>query len=204
MTRLADPANRTAQPNAGPLARHHRRARRAARLDPAAALLVVLIATSTVAGIARGTPIATGVTLLALLPAAIVDLQTRRLPNPALLAAATAGVVAGVVERSVGSRLDDVGVIDVALGVLVVTAPLLILHLASPASMGFGDVKLGIVLGLALAPLDPIAGFIALAAGGAAGVLGALVTRQRAIPFGPALLGGAALATVITPSVVAQ
>lgn len=201
MTRLAEPANRTARPKAGFLARHLDRARRGVDADLATTVVVVVVAATTMGGL-RGAPIATAVVLLALLPAALADLRTHRLPNRWLLAATATGVAAAVVELPVGSRLDDIGVGDIGLGILAAAAPLLVLHLASPASMGFGDVKLGVVLGAALAPLEPIAGLVALAVGGAAGAVAALVTRRRAIPFGPALLTGAAVATVITPSVV--
>jgi leader peptidase (prepilin peptidase)/N-methyltransferase len=73
-------------------------------------------------------------------------------------------------------------------------APLLILHLASPASMGFGDVKLALLVGAAVGALDwqltiPA---MAIAAGSTATV--GLMTRARTIAFGPGLVAGALIA----------
>ena len=78
-------------------------------------------------------------------------------------------------------------------------------HLAYPAGMGFGDVKLALVMGLYLGwvgwtPLAPVAGplrlvLYALMLGCVIGVVFGLtvqiVTRKRgAFPFGPALAMG--------------
>ena len=204
MTRVARAPNRTAPPKAGFLAPHLQRARRSAAFDPATTTFVVAVIASTAAGVARGAPIATAVTVVALVPTALVDLRSRRLPNRGLLAAPTAGATVGAIELLIGSRLDHASLDDLVLGTLALAAPLLVLHLASPSSMGFGDVKLGIVLGVALAPLDPIAGLVALAVAGAVGAIAGAVHRQRTIPFGPALVAGAAVATVISPGLVAR
>jgi leader peptidase (prepilin peptidase)/N-methyltransferase len=80
---------------------------------------------------------------------------------------------------------------------------LLALHLASPRGMGFGDVKLGLVLGVLVGARS--VGLI-LPALLAAGVLGALagvvqmVRRRRrdvTVPFGPFLAAGSVLALVL-------
>jgi leader peptidase (prepilin peptidase)/N-methyltransferase len=76
------------------------------------------------------------------------------------------------------------------------TAPLLLLHLVSPSAMGFGDVKLAVVLGAAVGVLDWQLAVPALAlAAGATATVG-VVTRARTIPFGPGLLAGALVATL--------
>jgi leader peptidase (prepilin peptidase)/N-methyltransferase len=76
---------------------------------------------------------------------------------------------------------------------------LLLVHLISPRGMGFGDVKLGVPLGLALGPAG-LAGVVVAAL--AASVLGAIAgvvvlarhrDRARAFAFGPCLCAGALL-----------
>ena len=80
------------------------------------------------------------------------------------------------------------------LGAAVMAGPILLLHLVSPASMGFGDVKASLVLGAAVGSVDwklAVAG-LTLAAGLAATI--GIVGRMRTIPFGPFLVIGSALA----------
>jgi leader peptidase (prepilin peptidase)/N-methyltransferase len=87
-----------------------------------------------------------------------------------------------------------------AIGAVGMAGPLLLLHLVSPAAMGWGDVKLAFVLGSALASVDVRLGIAALALASAATLIGALVAGRVAVPFAPGLVAGAAalLATVST------
>ena len=63
--------------------------------------------------------------------------------------------------------------------------PLLLMHLASPSSMGFGDVKLAVVVGAAVGAADWQLALPALAlAAGATATVG-IVERLRHVPFGP-------------------
>ena len=90
---------------------------------------------------------------------------------------------------------------------------LLIPHLVSPRGMGFGDVKLGLVLGLALGWLSPTGtGVITLVFAGAVlgmvlGVLLGLVFRagwRGTFPLGPALALGAVIVIAFSESLVAS
>ena len=88
---------------------------------------------------------------------------------------------------------------DALAGVALFAGPLLLLHVISPASMGFGDVKAGIVLGCALGLVHwhlALAG-LALATGLTASV--GLLSRARTVAFGPGLVAAAAIALAAAP-----
>jgi leader peptidase (prepilin peptidase) / N-methyltransferase len=98
----------------------------------------------------------------------------------------------------------DFGRLGTALaGAVIAFAVLFVVHLVSPAGMGFGDVRLAFVLGLFLGWLSlghVVAGlFLGFALGAVVGV-GLMLTRLRgrkdSVPFGPFLAGGAALAVL--------
>jgi leader peptidase (prepilin peptidase)/N-methyltransferase len=129
----------------------------------------------------------------------VVDLQHRLLPNRVVLPAFGAGVVllagAAVAEQAWDALL------RVGIGAAVLFAAFLVLALISPRSLGMGDVKLAGLLGLYLGWL----GWGVLVLGAAAGfvvqaviALGLLAVRRIGLrgelPFGPAMLLGAALA----------
>jgi leader peptidase (prepilin peptidase)/N-methyltransferase len=129
---------------------------------------------------------------------AVVDLRTRRLPDRVVLPALGAGVLLLAVAALAGHDLPALG--RAAAGAALAFAGHLVLALVAPAGLGMGDVKLAAVLGLHLAWL----GWAALVDGVLAGfvvqaVLAAvlLATRRVAlrgyVPFGPAMLAGAAL-----------
>ena len=124
-------------------------------------------------------------------PAAVVDIRERRLPDRWV--AFAAGVLAATAWMAwvFGQSVDLSGML---LGAAVMAGPILLLHLVSPASMGFGDVKAAVVLGAAVGSVDwklAVAG-LTLAAGLAATI--GIVGRMRTIPFGPFLVIGSALA----------
>jgi leader peptidase (prepilin peptidase)/N-methyltransferase len=131
------------------------------------------------------------VAVAAMLPAAIVDVRERRLPDRWV--AFAAGVLSATTWAAwvAGQSVDLSGLL---LGAIVMAGPILVLHLVSPASMGFGDVKASIVLGAAVGSVDwklAVAG-LTLAAGLAATI--GIVGRMRTIPFGPFLVMGSAIA----------
>ncbi|MQY29037.1 prepilin peptidase [Nocardia aurantia] len=111
---------------------------------------------------------------------AVIDLRTRRLPNPLTAAGAVAvlGYAAGT------GRL-----LPALVGALLLAGPYLVVHLAVPAAFGAGDVKLAVGLGAAAA-LGGAGAWVWSALG--APVLTALagVARPRgprALPHGPAM-----------------
>jgi len=78
----------------------------------------------------------------------IVDLADYRLPNRFLFP----GLGAGATVIVVGELLDgtNANLAAAAIGAGVYFAVLLVMHLISPAGMGFGDVKLAVLLGMYL------------------------------------------------------
>lgn len=138
-----------------------------------------------------------------LVAVSVVDLQLLRIPDRITfptLAVALPSIVAVAAQR---------GETDAIRGALIGCAAyfllLLVTHLAYPAGMGFGDVKLALVMGLYLGwvgwtPLAPVAGplrlvLYALMLGCVLGVVFGLTVqvatkRKGAFPFGPALALG--------------
>lgn len=129
----------------------------------------------------------------------LTDLDHRRIPDRILLpgivgAGLLLGVAAGV-EGDPWSILRGVGGGAAYFGLLLVVA------MAARGGFGFGDVKLGFLLGLVLAYRSwgvlAVGAFAAFAVGGLAAIV-LLITRRvgrkDAIPFGPAMVAGAALA----------
>ena len=130
------------------------------------------------------------VAAVVLVPAGLVDVIERRLPDRALAVAASCLVIGLLVELIRSSA----GWADVVIGAVVMALPLLVLHLVSPASMGFGDVKLAFVLGAVVGTIAWELAISALALAAGLSVSIAVLARARTIPFGPGLITGAALA----------
>lgn len=153
-------------------------------------LAVIAIALATLGGLLEP---AVGIAIALLVPAAVVDAHEQRLPD-AWIAAALAGFAAALsVQSAFGG---PVGLRGVAAGALVMCAPIAALHLVSPAAMGFGDVKLSIVLGGVLGTVDWRLGMVALCAAGLTGAAFGLATRRHTVPFGPFLVAGALMTLV--------
>ena len=136
--------------------------------------------------------IALSVTLvLVLVPAALIDLEHRIIPNR--LTAAGALLALGL-----GIALDPSGEPGRLIAGAAAGGFLLAAALAYPGGMGMGDVKLAGVMGLFLGAAVAPALLIALLAGVLLGVAilarkGARAGRKTAVPFGPFLaLGGVA------------
>lgn len=163
---------------------------------------------------------------LAAVALSLVDLVQYRLPNAILFPALTASAAVIVI----GELADgDASVLSrAAVGAVVYSGLLFVLHVVNPAGMGFGDVKLGIMLGMFIgwvadSRLDALrAVMLALIIGSLLGlVLGVgrmLLTRLGAtflpdpeegsagsglrhttFPFGPPLMIGA-LAVTLYPA----
>ena len=128
-----------------------------------------------------------GAALVSAALAAAHDITTHRIPDRLVLLAACPMVVA-VVVNSDPVRLGSA----FAIGAFAMAGPLLALHLAAPAFIGWGDVKLASVLGSALAVIDVRLGVAALALASGATLIAALLSRCSALPFAPGLVGGSA------------
>jgi leader peptidase (prepilin peptidase)/N-methyltransferase len=136
---------------------------------------------------------ATGVLL------AVIDLQHHLLPNRVVLPSIGVGAVLLLVPALAGQEWD--ALVRAVLGSIVLFVLFLVLALISPSGLGWGDVKLAALVGLYLGWV----GWGAVVVGGTAGfVIQALlalvllaarrVGLRGELPFGPAMLLGAAVA----------
>jgi leader peptidase (prepilin peptidase)/N-methyltransferase len=140
------------------------------------------------------------VLVLLLVPIALIDLDTRRIPNvlTAIGAVAAVGLVAALQTGELAEHL----IAGVAAGMF-----LLLAVLAYPSGMGMGDVKLAAVLGLFLGREVAPAMLIALLTGTIVGGvimarLGVEKGRKTAIPFGPFLAFGGVAGLLIGGAIV--
>ena len=141
-----------------------------------------------------------------------IDLELYRIPDR-LVFPALAIAVPGVILISLQKDLPE-AIPRALLGAATFFGVLLVFHLISPRGMGFGDVKLGLVLGLFcgwLAPTQlveaPYLAVIAMFFGGIIGVFMGFVValsrgRKAAFPFGPALCAGAYLVVLLSDRIV--
>jgi leader peptidase (prepilin peptidase)/N-methyltransferase len=130
-----------------------------------------------------------------LLVLSVIDLEHFLLPNRVVYPTGVA-VLALLGLAAVG---DDAGsaFVRALLGGATAFVGLLVLHLVSPRSLGFGDVRLAFVLGMALGWLGwgevALGLFLGFFYGAVVGV-GLIVTRARTrkdhVPFGPFLAAG--------------
>ncbi len=138
-----------------------------------------------------------------LIPAGLIDLLDRRLPNRMVAAAAISMVLAVAVSSTgLGSALQSGWFAGLAVGAGFMAGPLLALHLISPASMGFGDVKIGVVLGASVGVVDPQLSLVALLIASAGSAVFGLVARRRHIAFGPGLILGTVIALAAGPLLI--
>jgi leader peptidase (prepilin peptidase) / N-methyltransferase len=127
--------------------------------------------------------------VLLLVPAALIDLEHRIIPNRLT-------AVGAVLALALGIALDPAGEPGRLIAGAAAGGFLLLAALAYPGGMGMGDVKLAGVMGLFLGSAVAPALMIALLAGvlGGAAIMvrkGARIARKTAVPFGPFLaLGG--------------
>jgi leader peptidase (prepilin peptidase)/N-methyltransferase len=127
---------------------------------------------------------------------ALIDLDTKRLPNPIVLPAYLLGGVLFGAAALLGG--DGGSALRALAGAAVLGSGYLALALARPGGMGFGDVKLAGALGLFLGwlgwPELAIGTFAAFLLGGMFAVALLALGRARrttGIPFGPWMLAGA-------------
>lgn len=174
-----------------------------------------------------GWPLVAVLVLMATLAVlSIVDLVDYRLPDAVLFPGTAAGAAVLIVGELVDGAAANLAA--AAVGAVVYFVILLVMHLVSPAGMGFGDVKLAVLLGMyvgwaAGTRLDAVRGvMMALLVGSLLGVmlgvgriaavrLGARFLpdpeegsagpgwHRTTFPFGPPLMIGA-LAVVLFPT----
>jgi leader peptidase (prepilin peptidase)/N-methyltransferase len=168
--------------------RHDRPTGRARRVDATTVAATSVVVVTLGAGVVVGSvPVAAWAAIGLLVPAAVIDARTRRLPDPWVAAAAFAFALAWALGLAAGWT-NGPGATEVATGIALTAGPLAALHLVAPASMGFGDVKAAAVLGAAAATVDARSGLVVLALASAAAASTALVRRRRTIAFGPFLV----------------
>jgi leader peptidase (prepilin peptidase)/N-methyltransferase len=144
-------------------------------------------------------------TFLALLLAlSLIDIGHKILPNRLVYPALIAFPVFLVIARFAGA---SIGLVDAAIGFLAYGGAMLVVALISPRGMGMGDVKLAALIGLVVGAIDlpsvAVAAGLAILLGGvgAAVALAAGKGRKSAVPFGPFLAAGAALALFVGPAI---
>lgn len=144
---------------------------------------------------------AVGVTL------AVIDTEHHRLPDRLVLPTYVAGEALLLAAATVTGTFE--AWVRALLAAAAVFAVFLLLALISPEGFGFGDVKLGGLLGMYLGwlgwdrvVLGVLAGFLI----GTVLALVLIVTRRASlrtpVPFGPALLAGALVAVVAGPDLL--
>ncbi len=137
--------------------------------------------------------VALGIALILLIvPIALIDLETRLIPNKLTLPGAVLAVGLGV-------ALDPSGEPARLIAAAAAGGFLLAAALAYPGGMGMGDVKLAGMMGLFLGAAVAPAVLVALFSGVGVGAViiarkGARAGRKTAVPFGPFLALGAIVA----------
>jgi leader peptidase (prepilin peptidase)/N-methyltransferase len=138
---------------------------------------------------------------------ALVDWRTRLLPTKLVAPSYPVLVVLTVVAAGVSGDWDSL--VRAAWGWLVAGGTFFVLWFIHPRGMGYGDVRLSGLLGIALGYLGwaelvtgVYAGFVL---GGVGGLLLSLlrIVDRRACPFGPFMLLGALLGVLLGPGVAA-
>lgn len=132
------------------------------------------------------------------LAATVIDARTHRLPNRLVGPLAAVGVV-GLAIASIGEPW--LRFPTIAAGAALFAGPWFVLHLASPASIGFGDVKFSAALGIHLSWFDPFAGLWACAFAVIAafphGLVNFATKSSSTVPLGPYLLVGTVASALV-------
>jgi leader peptidase (prepilin peptidase) / N-methyltransferase len=161
----------------------------------AALCIGAVLAHSSAAGIALSVTL-----ILIVVPAAVIDLEHRIIPNRLTALGAVLALV-------LGTALDPAGEPGRLIAGTAAGGFLLLAALAYPGGMGMGDVKLAGVMGLFLGSAVAPAILIALLSGVLVGAVviarkGAGEGRKTAIPFGPFLALGALVAVFAGQDIV--
>ena len=138
----------------------------------------------------------------ALITLAVIDLETYLLPNRIVYPLTIVTIALLALGALADDDLDALG--RGLLAAVIAFAIFFVLHLVSPRSMGFGDVKLSFTLGLALGYLSWGIMILGLFLGFVYGALIGIVliatkvrTKSQAVPFGPFLAAGTVTAILV-------
>lgn len=136
---------------------------------------------------------------------AVVDLQHRLLPDRVVLP--SIAVVAALLAVAAAAEDTWPQLVRALLGAVALFAGFLVLALLAPGQLGMGDVKLAALLGLPLGWLGwpavlvgAVAAFLVQAVLALVLLAARRVTLRSALPFGPAMLLGAAVAIAVVAS----
>ena len=122
------------------------------------------------------------------------DCRDRRIPNVVVLASCLATLVVAALVELVDHRSVGLGVLA---GATVAGIPMLVVHLFTPGTLGFGDVKYAAAVGGALGVLDWRLAAATVLVGTALGPMVSVFVPawRRSMPLG-FLLGAAAIGSV--------
>jgi leader peptidase (prepilin peptidase)/N-methyltransferase len=132
----------------------------------------------------------------------VIDIKHQLLPNRIVFP--SVGIAGALLLSASLVMLDGGAAVRTVVGAVVMWAVYVVLRLISPSSMGYGDVKLALVLGLYLGfvgwPAVLWGTVLAFVLGGLWGL--ALIVSRRGtgktqIPFGPFMLAGALIVLVV-------
>lgn len=127
--------------------------------------------------------------------AAVTDAETGLIPDRLVLLAVVPSALVLGREVAVGGGASAAQ--GAAIGLLAFAGPLLVVHIASPGAMGFGDVKLAAALGAAIGLVDPRSAVLGLCIASAVALTTGVARRRSTVPFGPGLVLGATLSVVV-------
>lgn len=126
---------------------------------------------------------------------AAVDFDVLRIPNHVLLPTGLAALLAVIGIAT--ARQDWRMLILPTAAALAAGGVFGAVHLATRGGIGFGDVKLAVVIGLAVVPLGAGVFWLSILTGSAVGLIWTKATRRIGpIPYGPWLLCGAWIASL--------
>jgi leader peptidase (prepilin peptidase) / N-methyltransferase len=142
--------------------------------------------------------------LAALLGLSLIDVEHKILPNRIVYPCLIGYPAYFLIARAAGAPVE---LLHAAIGFLAYGGTMLLVAIVSPKGMGMGDVKLSALIGLVVGAIDlpsvAVAAGLAILLGGI-GAVAALAMgkgRKAAVPFGPFLAAGAALAMFWGPAI---
>ena len=150
---------------------------------------VTPVAASSALGSSRTAGVASAISMFWIFTAAGVDKLCHQLPDALVVLALLPTAMAAAALTLQGS---PTAVTSIGIGAAIWAVPLLVIHVITPAGVGFGDVKAAGAIGAVLALSQDA---VVVAAGLVAAVVGATVSGTRSenhqLALGPFLAGGA-------------